>query len=574
MPEARLDRLISGGRIYAGGLRSERVEAIGIVGGEVVATGPLPLLEPLCDDETIRHDLKGNCVVPGFLDPHTHFSLSSFTPSMADCRTPPLRSLDDVLAAMQQRAAHTEAGRWVVGWGYEENLLKEGRHPRVQELDCACPAHPAILLHVSLHQCVVNSIGLALCGIDRSTPDPFGGEIERDWFGYPGGLLRENAAMPPFLMAYRDLMFREEDETVRLFGENAERFARMGIVRLADAAVGPLQEELYRRAASAGAIPIPVDRMVVGGEGIFSPPVEIVRRKAGPDRPVVKVFLDGAERCAVEISPAEAVEGMARLARRAVRDGVARRGLRNLFQPHATVDRAGRIRLGLYLNDPAEMEELVHEAHRQGYPVAAHALGNAAVRRMLEIYRQARDRYGPPRVPFRLEHTLFLRDEQILRMAELRVAAVVQPAFLYQYGNMLQAQPLPRGLRTLPLRRMIDAGVLVAGSSDGPCAPEDPLLGMDCAMRRASLSGACLDPDQAIGAEEALAMYTRNAAAVMGCDDVQGSLEAGKRADLLVLSADPFAEGFRHVHVVETVVGGRTVWDATSASLTEEKAFG
>jgi predicted amidohydrolase YtcJ len=107
---------------------------------------------------------------------------------------------------------------------------------------------------------------------------------------------------------------------------------------------------------------------------------------------------------------------------------------------------------------------------------------------------------------------------------------------------------------------MIDAGVLVAGSSDEPCVKEDPLLGMDCAVRRQVPNSDCLSPEQAVSKEEALKLYTYNAARVMGCEEEVGSLEEGKQADLVILSKDPFRHGFQEIRVVETVVKGRTAW--------------
>jgi predicted amidohydrolase YtcJ len=171
---------------------------------------------------------------------------------------------------------------------------------------------------------------------------------------------------------------------------------------------------------------------------------------------------------------------------------------------------------------------------------------------------------GAPKRPFRIEHALFLTQDLIQRMAKLNVAAVVQPAFIRDYGALLQGQPLPRSMKILPLREMIDAGVLVAGSSDEPCGNEDPLLGMACAVHRKAPNGECITPEQAISKEEALMLYTRNAARVMGCEEEGGSLEQGKRADLVICSKDPLRYGFHEVKVVETIVKGRTVWKESS----------
>ena len=276
--------------------------------------------------------------------------------------------------------------------------------------------------------------------------------------------------------------------------------------------------------------------------------------------PVIKLFLDGAGQCAMEISVAGLAEGLWDAVSKAFQGRSPHRVVRNLRRTERSLQRSGKLRLGFFLHDPKQIEMLVVEAHRNGYPVATHALGNAAIRTILDIYERVQDRYGEPVRPFRVEHALFMTDELIATMARLKVAAVVQPAFLYQYGPVLDSLPLPRRCRVLPLRDMIDAGVLVSGSSDSPCAQEDPLLAMDCAFRRIGSDGRTLDESQSLDVDEALRLYTCNAARVMGCDRETGSLEMGKRADMVVLSGDPRAKGFERIRVTETLIEGRTAW--------------
>jgi hypothetical protein len=305
--------------------------------------------------------------------------------------------------------------------------------------------------------------------------------------------------------------------------------------------------------------------MEVGEQGMCSPPLHLLQREPAKSNPsTVKIFLDGAEQCAMEVSLPGLVQGMGRLGHNMIRRNIRFAGVRSLAYTAMRIDRQGMIHLGYFINDPLELAKVIEEAHRLGYPVATHALGNAAVSRVLDIYEQVQDRLGAPKRPFRVEHSLFLTSELVQRMAKLKVAAVVQPAFIRDYGYLLQAQPLPKSIKILPLREMIDAGILVSGSSDEPCAREDPLSAMDCAVHREVPGGECLSPDQAISKEEALMLYTRYAARVMGCEDECGSLEDGKRADLVILSKDPIRYGFKEVKVVETIVKGRTVWKEAS----------
>jgi len=555
-----LETVFFGGTIYAEEGMREKVEALGIRGGRVEAVGLLQDLESRSDERTVRHDLKGKALLPAFLDPHYHFSVRSLTPLMVDCRTPPVQNPAEVLRRMQEHADAVEAGGWVVGWGHDEQLLKEARCPTRWELDDACPRNPAVLMNLTLHRCVVNSLALTYCGIDRHTRDPAGGRIGRDVRGEPSGTLEERAAMLPFDVARRDLLTQAGPDLGRLYRANAERLLRFGVVRAADAAVRPQDVRVWESARSAQEVPLILDFMEVGEQDMMSPPDHLFSGEGGASTRVVKLFLDGAGACAMDLSLGEVALGAWASLSRAFRGASARRGLQSLRHSEMHWGRSGRVRLGFFVNDPAQVESWVGEAHRRGFQVATHALGNAAVRRILEIYQRVQDRYGEPKLPFRVEHALFLSRDLIALMARLGVAAVVQPAFLHQYGPMLQSLPLPARLQVLPLRSMLDAGVLVSGSSDGPCAPEDPLLGMDCACRRITLEGRCLDETQALGVNEAVLLYTANAARVMGCYRETGSLEPGKRADMVILSGDPHSRGFDRIRVSETLVAGATAW--------------
>jgi predicted amidohydrolase YtcJ len=556
----RLEGMFFGGSIYADESMKTRTEALGIRQGRIEALGSRRELEGMCDERTVVRDLKGGCLLPGFIDPHNHFTVRSLSPLMTDCRTPPVQTLKEILGRMQQHAEAVDPGGWVVGWGYEEMLLKRGRHPTRKELDDACPRNPAVLMHLTLHQCVANSLALEYCGIDRYTRNPPGGRIGRDLRGIPNGLLLERAAMGVFDAARNDLVSQAGTKIGRFYRENADRLLRFGVVRAADAAMRPQDLLLWEAHGAGQEIPLVLDRMEVGSEGMMDPPEHLLSCSPEGRVPVVKLFMDGAGQCAMELTPRDLAHGVWDLVREVRKGRSAWGGLKNLRSTEVRVGRSGTVRLGFFLNDPEKIESVVAEAHRMGYPVATHALGNAAVRRILEIYQRVQERYGPPERPFRVEHALFLTRELIEKMARWNVAAVVQPAFVYQYGSLLASLPLAGSVKILPLRTLIDAGVLVSGSSDGPCAHEDPLLAMDCALRRMTADGKTLDEGEAIRAEESILLYTRNAARVMGCGHENGSLEKGKRADMVILSGDPLLRGFDRIRVIETVVAGATVW--------------
>src|SRR2546422_9277180 len=259
-------------------------QALAVKDGRIVEVGGTDEVLWLREDDYEVIDLAGRTVVPGFVDPHNHFSIGAFETLWADCRA--ARSVADVQRALAAAACETPAGAWVRGVGYDHHLI--GAHPTRGDLDAAVPDRPALVMHFSHHQCVANSRALAEAGVVRATPDPPGGEIARDKSGEPTGLLFERA-LSRVETASREAWEARFTEVAR---SASRRYAALGITAIQDAAVTPAMARRYAEARAAGALAIEGDEGVVASRGWCERPDD-----AAPGGP--EIVVDGGDRCAM-----------------------------------------------------------------------------------------------------------------------------------------------------------------------------------------------------------------------------------------------------------------------------------
>jgi hypothetical protein len=485
-------------------------QALAVKDGRIVEVGGTDEILWLREGEYELVDLGGRAVVPGFVDPHNHFSIGAYETLWANGRS--ARTVAEVQQALREGARTTPAGEWVRVVGYDHTVL--GLHPTRHDLDDAVPDRPAIVMHFSHHQCVANSLALAASGIARGTPDPPGGEIARDKSGEPTGLLFERA------MSAVETASRAGAETrfVGVAAAASDRYAALGVTTIQDVAVTPAMAKRYAEARAAGALAIEVGEAMVGSRGWFERPDD-----AAPG--ALKIFVDGGYRCAMRV----------------LRDGM----------PHTS---------GFLFYERAELTARLLDAWRAGRRVVCHAIGNLGIETAVTAIEDAVRAMPSGREQVRLDHAIFLTRELIARLAELQIWVVAQPSFLWDMG-VPAARPGVADPSVLqrPFGSTLRAGVRQAFSSDFPCGSNAPLLGIAAAVTRTSRTGHVAGRDEALTAGDALEAYTLGAARAAGVDDVCGSLEVGKRADLLVLSDDPLScspADIAHIRVEETWLKG------------------
>ena len=531
-----MDLVIMGGRLLTMNPQNSRAEALAVEAGKFAAVGSNAEVSKLVGETTEVVHLAGRTLLPGFVDPHNHFSINTLEPVAVDCSVPPHTTINGIADTIAAAAKDLPRGRWLRGWGFRMGRLKENRAITRWELDEAAPHNPVCIMDGSVHACYANSAALSLAGVDRNTPDPPHGRILRADNGEPNGTLWEGGMDHLYTLSLRAHLEYYGEEVADLVNHNCMRHLANGITSVGDALVVPEAAELYRISDRLGRIPITVHQML-GAEGFFAPPERVSKGEAGDgnvsDRlrgGTMKIFMD-------PVFPSSAYT-----------------------RHHASGDEeeVGEI---YYTQDVAN--SLVSQAHQRGLQVAIHCIGNRAVDRALDAFEYAL-RGNPVEEPrFRIEHFIIARPSQVKRAKSLGVVAVVQPGFHFTGGQRWEdrATEMSGDVRAMALRSMLSEGLVVSASSDYPCGPLSPLTGLYAmTTRRTQQGGDPVTPEEAVDPLEGLRTYTINAAYAMGREREVGSLERGKRADMVVLSHDPTnvdPDFIRDIAVEQTYVDGQ-----------------
>ena len=530
-----LDKALLGGNVLTMNEGAPRVEAVGFEKGKIVAAGATAEVSKMVGSDTQVVHLAGRTVIPGFVDPHNHFSFTTFQPVSVDCSVPPHVSINGVLDAIGAAAKSAPPGQWIWGWGFNARAMEGRRRITRKQLDEVAPDNPVTIEDSSVHAAYANTPALRLAGIDRNTPDPDHGQILRDDNGEPNGTLWEEALNSVYNLSLRAHLEQYGDYAVDLVRQNCQRYMAAGITSVGDALVLPEAAEMYRQADTLGKLPFRMHQML-GGDGFFSAPSRVASGDTGDgnvsDRlrgGTMKIFMDP-----VFPSPA-------------------------LIQEHPHGDHE---HIGARYYTQEEADIIVLAAHRRGLQVAIHCLGTWSIEQALNAFEAALKAHPASEPRFRIEHYSLPTLEQIRRTASMGVVSVMQPAFVYTGAvrGQERAEELGGGALVFPFKTMLAEGVTVAASSDFPCAPLEPLTGIYAVVtRKTRLGEGPIVPDEAVTPLEALKMYTLNAAYAMNREHEVGSIETGKRADLAVLSHDPTSvdpDFIREISVEQTYVDG------------------
>jgi len=538
-----------------------RANAVAWSDTALLAIGSREEVERAAGPEAESWDGAGVTVLPGFIDAHHHPSLASLYGGLVRLDPPAVTDIPGIQRALSNAASDLPSDAWLVATDWDDMLLTERRAPTRKELDEAVPDHPVMALHYSCHRAVANSRALELAGIDKATPDPSGGIISRGRAGLPDGLLIERGMSRVESLARASLVARDAEGYLQRLARHHRSMAAAGITRVVDATVPGDLAELYREAARRDLLIVPTVMLPVSTSGYLETPWDVLEGPVtgeGDERLVVgplKLVFDGAPGCAMCLGwwqTAGLMMGTWAMALRQRSFDV----VRNVM---STTPRLGRsIRTGIHIYGRDEARDIMRSAAEHGFALATHAIGNEAIEHALSAYESVGGALGRAGTP-RLEHATFLSRDLVQRIADVGAGVVTQPYFtsLPAFGS---APSIP-GLRNSPLRWLLDAGVVVAGSSDYPVAGYEPLDGIRSAVSRRTSRGHVYEPDQCIELDEALALYTRNAAKLSGCIDRCGTLSPGKRADMVVLDTTLRSEReLANAKVRATVIGGEVVF--------------
>jgi hypothetical protein len=496
-------------------------------------------------------NLKGMTIVPGFIESHNHTLMFGLGLSAIDLTK--VRSIAEVLALVEERAKKQKEGTWITGVGYNQNELREKRHPTRQDLDKVAPKNPVSLRHTSAHGIVVNSLALSMAGITRNKPDPPGGKIGRDLeTGEPTGLLFESPAMK--LIDDITPKPTQEDLVVALGNAN-RRFLSEGITSAMDASVGgneiPQQIAAYQEAVERGVLQVR-HNLAVWSEAVFDYAHFDEALKEAEGKLLGLGIRSGLGDEKLRIGPFKIIV-----------DGAFSTVTAVTYEPYG-IDTNER-GCGVLVIEPAKLAKLASLVHGLGWQLAIHGIGDRAIDVTLDAIEAALNSKPRKDPRPRLEHCTMVLPRMIDRIKQLGIIPIMQPGFIWELGdNWFNQLGKEKTSKFKPFRTLLDQNVRIAFSSDRPVVNGAPLLGIHAAVNQKTRSGQDYAPDEKITPEEALRCYTVNGAYTAYEENIKGSIEMGKLADLAVLAEDLIQVDPRRIKdipVVGTMIGGKFFYE-------------
>ena len=518
-----VDLILTNGKIITVDDEFSIRDTVVVDDGRILETGGAELTLKYQSEETV--DLQGKVLMPGFNDSHTHIrGRPQRYIELGD-----VSSISEIQDLIRTKITEIGEGEWVTGYGWSEDELEEGRRPLRADLDAAAPNNPVILTRAGGHSAVVNSSALNRADVTLATPQPEGGVIERGQDGQLNGVIRERQELVGRLVP--DSTY---EELIASLETNLNDLLRLGITSITDASKPPGQfamwEELYRTAK------LPLPRSQVQFQWFDVDGINDVKARVGKGTDFlkigpIKVFADGG------------FTGPAAYTLEPYRNQGEYRGYLNM--------------------SPRELAAHLNEIHDAGWQIGIHAIGDAAIVMVVNILADALERN--PREDHRhyLNHFSMRPPELTMDlMAEHQIHITQQPNFTYtlegRYVDNLDGWRLQHNN---PLRSPMDHGIKVAISSD--ILPIGPMVGIYAAVTRKGMTGTVYGADEAITREEAIRAYTATGAYLNFEEDIKGSIEPGKFADMIVLSDDILSvtdEQIMDIQVLGTYVDGKLVY--------------
>jgi predicted amidohydrolase YtcJ len=534
------DLIIQNARIWTVDPSQPEAQAVAILGDRIVAVGTRQQVEVWRGPHTREVDAGGRRLLPGFNDAHVHFvdgGTQLDNVQLNDATSP-----QEFARRIRERAAKLAKGEWLVGGDWDETKWNPAALPTKELIDAATPDTPVSVNRYDGHMVLANSLALKLAGITAQTPDPDGGVIVRDKNGNPTGALKD-AAQDMLFRAIPPLTHEQRRHAIERALWHAASLGVTSVQNMnpdyADIAVyNELLDEgkLTTRIYAAPLITQVDDQVKIG-----------IRRAFGGSYlriGAVKAYADGS------LGSATAY----------------------FFEPFS--DQPGnRGLLSDEMHPISLMRDRMMRADASGLQICAHAIGDAGISAILDIYSEIEKQHGVRDRRWRIEHAQHMAAKDFERFAQLHVIASVQPYHAIDDGRWAERRiGRDRASRTYAFRNFLDHGVRLALGTDWSVAPLNPMLTLYAATTRATLDGKNPNgwfPEQKLTIKEAIEAYTMGSAYAEFQDNEKGSITPGKLADMVLLSDDVLTIDpvkIRDVKVLKTWVGGKLTYDADAAS--------
>ena len=539
------DTLYFGGDILTmAGDEVEYAEALAVRNGKIVYVGDRAGASEYVDDSTTMQDLGGQVLLPGFIDSHSHLALTATKLSTVNLDPPPAGGIDsigDIKAALSERLESDPPaeGEWLYGWGYDNAMLAEGRHPTKADLDVVSSEIPIAIFHFSTHMLVLNSAGLAKMGIDENSVAPEGGVIRRmPDSDEPNGILEETALLPIKLEMLEGL---NGDALMPYLALAQEDYLSHGFTTISDMAGSPDTRADFMRFASSGELKIDLLQAMF-------------------------FHVQSAEETLEQLS--NDYESRFRVAGGKINlDGGTPGRTAFLREPYYTQepDVDPDYRGYSSIEEQEDLNNIVEDFYRLEVPVFIHALGDAAIDQAIAAISNAKSKYPRDDTRTQLIHLQVLTEDQMETLQDLDVTMTFQNTHNFYFADFHHEYTLgpERTAKLCPLASAMNAGFSVTIHHDSPVHPVGQLDLIWIAVNRVGRSGTVYGPEERLTPYQALQASTINAAYQYFEEDRKGSLEVGKLADLVILDRNPLkvpAADIKDLSVVETIKEGEVVW--------------
>ena len=521
----RADFVLVNGRVLTMNASHPRAEAIAIKKDRIVKVGTNEEITRCIGKNTKVICLEGKTVVPGLIDTHVH--VVDFGRVLAWIDLKGVKSIKEMKNRIRERVERTPKGKWILGHGWDQASYTEKRYPNALDLDEASPDNPVVLYHQRGRMCVVNSKALELAGVTKEKSAPSSGKIDKDpETGELTGVLRENATD----LVWKIIPEPIEEETMEAASSACEKIVEAGVT------------SVHWMVSSATEIPI-------------------IQRLHVEDKLPLRIYI---------IIPANLLDDVTGLVSfKDFEDNVVRIGGVAIFADGSLATRTAALHepysddsaiKGRLLYTQEEINALVAAVHKTNLQMVIHAIGDQAVDMALNAIEETSMKTPRKNYRHRIEQAAVLNKWLIQRMKKQKVIVAVQPRVMVSEFSVWKAVDhlgSERARWLYPLKTLIKQGIRVSGGSDCPMEPISPFLGIQAAVARQFF------PEERITVDEALRMYTVNAAYASFEENIKGSIEAGRLADLTVISRDPRTTPPSRIDSIKvrmTIVGGKVVY--------------
>jgi len=518
----RADIVLTNGNIITMNPKKPKAQAIAILKNKIIAVGTNNQIKRLTDKKTKIIDLKGKTVVPGLVDTHVH--MLGFGASLNDLNLRGVTSIKEIQQKLQERAKKTPQGKWILGGRWDQEKFKEMRYPTRFDLDKVAPKNPVFLYRTCRNICVVNTKALQIAGITKKTKPPKGGKIDIDpKTGELAGILHTTAMD----LIEKAIPKSNEEELERICLLACQKAVEAGLTTVHWIIESPAEIRAIQKLRANKKMPMRIYIII---------PVEFMKH-------LIELGLQtGFGDNMIKIGSIKILTDGSLGARTAA-----------LTEPYSDEPKTN----GMMLYTQEELSRLVARAHKANFQLAIHAIGDQAIDMTLTAIEKALAEDPTKNLRHRIEHASVLNEKLIDRIKKLNLIASIQPHFVISDFWVIDRLGPTRARWAYPFKTLMHEGILTTGSSDCPVEPISPLLSVYAAVAREKNQG------ERITVNEALRMYTINAAFASFEEEIKGSIEVDKLADLTVLSHDPeiiTPEEIKNVKVEMTIVDGKIVY--------------